>query len=509
MADHRLQLYEFAHMLIQNGHFDVIHFQDHADELWLERYENKTSTVIRLIHRGFDWKNHLKRDIAITLQRAKKLKPKISGKRMEICNVYFSPFAPVDDWESLKKPIHLKEKQSIKMKVYYIDREEGEDEKNRLLEDLAVEYSISPSPNEEEKDISGYKHYIHERIKRKKAEITNIFSYGKPIFTYLFIAVNLLLYFFMELANGNELETLIAFGAKYNVAIVEANEWWRLFTSMFIHIGFLHLFMNMVAVYYLGMTVERIFGSIRFLFIYFLAGIAGSIASFAFSPNISAGASGAIFGLFGALLVFGIHYKHIFRKTMGFNLLFILGINIAVGFVLPQIDMAAHLGGLAGGFLAAQMIHLPRKRHFRKQLLSALLLALLLGIGVPFGIQQNESSQTYQLMKIEELIKKEEYESVIHVSTDALQLKGDYDGVLLFHRSYAYIELGKYENAIKDLEESLSYDIYPESYYNLALLYMEIGEKKLAELYAKKAFDMNPDNESFIELYENIMDEKQ
>src|SRR5699024_11672752 len=83
-------------------------------------------------------------------------------------------------------------------------------------------------------------------------------------------------------------ETLIKFGTKYNPAIIENGEWWRIVTSMFLHIGIFHILMNMLAVYYLGSVVERIYGAFRFLIIYFLAGIGGGLASFAFTTNVSA-----------------------------------------------------------------------------------------------------------------------------------------------------------------------------------------------------------------------------
>src|SRR5699024_1398762 len=122
------------------------------------------------------------------------------------------------------------------------------------------------------------------------------------------------------------------------------NEWWRILTSMFLHIGWAHIAMNMIALYFLGSIVERIYGAKRFLAIYFLAGIGGGLASFLFPENISAGASGAIFGLFGALLFFGVIYKKIFFQTMGKGVLLIIGVNIVFGFGVPYIDMAGHIG---------------------------------------------------------------------------------------------------------------------------------------------------------------------
>src|SRR5690625_3009511 len=108
---------------------------------------------------------------------------------------------------------------------------------------------------------------------------------------------------------------------------------------MFLYIGFLHLFMKLLAIYYLGTTVEKIYGSVRFILIYFLAGIGGGLTSFAFSMSVSAGASGAIFGLFGALLFFGVIHKKIFFQTMGRGIITIVVLNIIFGFTVSQIDI--------------------------------------------------------------------------------------------------------------------------------------------------------------------------
>src|SRR5699024_6143453 len=85
--------------------------------------------------------------------------------------------------------------------------------------------------------------------------------------------------------------------------------------------------------------LERIYGTKRFIVIYILSGIGGSLTSFAFSTSISAGASGALFGLFGALLFFGVNYKNLFFQTMGKNVIFILILNLVIGIVIPNIDM--------------------------------------------------------------------------------------------------------------------------------------------------------------------------
>jgi rhomboid protease GluP len=129
----------------------------------------------------------------------------------------------------------------------------------------------------------------------------------RPLFTYIFFGFNLLIFLSMALAGGstNEL-TLRAFGVKDNAAIANG-EWWRFITPIFIHIGMLHLFFNSYALWIVGPQVEKLYGPARFVILYVLTGIAGVYASYYYHPQtISAGASGAIFGLFGVLLVFGI-----------------------------------------------------------------------------------------------------------------------------------------------------------------------------------------------------------
>src|SRR5699024_6965978 len=230
------------------------------------------------------------------------------------------------------------------------------EETERFQDDLLSEpinYNLDLPSEQKENIIETVKRDFSQYLQHKKKEFVNIFNYGKPLFTYMLIAVNLVLFFVLEVNGGStSIETLVQFGAKYNTAILADGEWWRLLSSMFLHIGFLHLALNMLALFYLGTAVERIFGNLRFLFVYFIAGLGGSIASFAFSTSISAGASGAIFGLFGALLYFGVIHKRLFFQTMGSSILLILAINLVIGLTIEEIDMAAHLGGLIAGFFA-------------------------------------------------------------------------------------------------------------------------------------------------------------
>jgi len=145
-----------------------------------------------------------------------------------------------------------------------------------------------------------------------------------------------------------------AYGMKINERIL-AGEWWRLITPVFLHGGILHLGFNMYALYVLGPGLERFYGHGRFLALYLLAGFAGNVLSFLFTPANSLGASTAIFGLLGAQGVLLFQNKEVFGKPVQralMNLIMIAVVNLLFG-LSPGIDNWGHIGGLIGGTLFA------------------------------------------------------------------------------------------------------------------------------------------------------------
>jgi membrane associated rhomboid family serine protease len=154
---------------------------------------------------------------------------------------------------------------------------------------------------------------------------------------------------------------------------VAGGEYYRMLTNMFLHYGLLHLLLNMWALWVLGRTLEAVLGPVRFLALYLASGLGGSVAVFLFANphSASAGASGAIFGLFAALFIV---LKRLGRDTS--SVIPILIINIAISFV-PGISLAAHFGGLVtGGIVAAAMAYAPSKA--RTQVQAAVVVAVLM-----------------------------------------------------------------------------------------------------------------------------------
>jgi membrane associated rhomboid family serine protease len=208
-------------------------------------------------------------------------------------------------------------------------------------------------------------------------------------YTYVFFGLNILIFVLMALAGGSGNEpTLMSFGVKSNAEIA-SGQWWRFVTPIFIHIGLLHLFFNSYALWIVGPQVEKLYGGARFVLLYLLTGVAGVYASYSYHPaTISAGASGAIFGLFGVLLVFGIRYRRsippFFKRAVGTGVLPVIVINLIIGFTIPAIDNSAHIGGLLAGAVLAAVVPFQKPGEETPAGFRSLQIALLALIAVCF-----------------------------------------------------------------------------------------------------------------------------
>jgi rhomboid protease GluP len=189
---------------------------------------------------------------------------------------------------------------------------------------------------------------------RPPADVSMPLPVHKPVVTYVLLA-GIGITFVLELLLGGStsMRTLYTMGAQVNSAVANG-DYWRLLTAMFLHIGPMHLAFNAFALYSLGLDLERYYGSVRFALIYFLSGLIGGTLYFVVGPPnvLSAGASGAVFGLVGAELAY-IMTNHRLFGSMGrqrlTNLVVLLGINLVLGFTVAGINNIVHIGGFLGG----------------------------------------------------------------------------------------------------------------------------------------------------------------
>ncbi len=216
------------------------------------------------------------------------------------------------------------------------------------------------------------------------------------------ILLNTLVFLYLSWKSGGILlpdtQTLIALGAKDPVKLA-AGEWWRLITPIFIHVGVLHFVVNSYMLNAVGRQLEDVLGGAWFMAIYLVSGVFGNIVSAVASPNLSAGASGAIFGLLGAGLFLersiGARVARLTgQRPKNRGYLMTVAINLAFGFLVPFIDNSAHLGGLIGGFVVtAAMVRLrPSNVAPRNRPLGVSMLATLGIVGL-FGAYLGTSSK--------------------------------------------------------------------------------------------------------------------
>lgn len=329
------------------------------DEIWLENLDSDYK-IIRIVSHHIHNKEQFDFDKFKLNRIVKQVKKKTLSFKMKVLSIY----TDIEDENLLcdNDVVVAKEEDINNSKLKNIfpnivqktERKEG-----------GLEYFIKVTDN------------INQKNEKKSKVIEKIFSYKKPVVTYTIIGICIFIFFMMHIfGNGSEDSyTLLKFGANFDL-LTKGGEYYRLFTCMFLHIGVIHLLCNMYSLYIIGKEAESLFGKFKYIIIYVISGICGSILSLAFNHNtISAGASGAIFGIIGALLYFGNYYRTYLGSSFK-SLVSIAIINIAIGFIYPGIDNSAHIGGLVGGILVAMMLGIPDKSK-KKDKVNGLILTLI------------------------------------------------------------------------------------------------------------------------------------
>lgn len=194
-----------------------------------------------------------------------------------------------------------------------------------------------------------------------KSENNRLYFENKKLFlTFSLILVNIIVYIYINIINSNIFETLVRELA-ISPRIFYNNEFYRLFTAMFLHADFGHLISNSLSLYIFGSLVERFVGKLNFIICYFVGGIIGGALSAFFNSGLSIGASGAIFAIEGALIYFYLRERDNFKNLNLYTLCMLIIINIFIGTLNPKIDNIAHIGGFLGGFILSIIIYEIKK----------------------------------------------------------------------------------------------------------------------------------------------------
>ena len=329
---------KLLHYFITEKNYTPIILQGAEDEIWLENLDEDYK-IVRIVIKYIHNNEQYKFDVFKTNRILKKIKRKTLSFKLNTLSIFLDLGGNVslDEFKNDNvTAVEIKEDEDIK--------------KNKLLKSIFPDLAKKIRFSEEgvalfvkvTNDINK-----HNQEDHKKA--VDVFKPKKPIVTYTLIIINLLA-FFIPLLIGNS-EYVYNHFASFG-PFIKMGEYYRLLTATFLHANIAHLLFNMYALWIIGMQLESFIGKTRFLIVYLFSAIAGSLLSVIVTFNaVSVGASGAIFGLLGALLYFGYHYRVYLSSVIKSQIIPVIIINLVLGFILPGVDNAAHIGGLIGGVL--------------------------------------------------------------------------------------------------------------------------------------------------------------
>lgn len=352
---------KLVHYFVTEKDYKPIVVNGLQNEIWLENMNNDIKIIrlnINYIHNDEQLNNDLRKVDAIR----RNIKKKTYTFKMKVLNIL------VDCGENvtLKNTDYI---ESVEVKKI------GDIKKNKFVNEYFPDLKDKINSKKSNViDMFKMTEELNDKTVKDDKKMSKLFKNGIPFMTYTLIFVNVLIFILM-LSPGIYNYFINLFANYY--ANVQKGEVYRLITCMFLHGNSIHLFFNMYALYIIGPEIERYYGSFKFLVIYLLSGVIGSLFSAVLITSPSIGASGAIFGLFGALLYFGFNYRATLDGYLKSQIIPLILINLLVGLIVPGIDVYAHIGGLIGGLIVSLMVGIKgfnKKNHTMHGLIMTIIL---------------------------------------------------------------------------------------------------------------------------------------
>ena len=361
---------KIIHYLITERNYNPIVLQGAENEIWLENLDADYK-IVRIVTGKILNDEQLKFDIFKTKRIIKKIKKKTFTFSIKALSI----FLDLEDNINIDVPKNIE---------FVNIKNEKELKNNSILEMVFPDMKEKLKYTEEGMQLFlKITTDINEHNIKDNEKVEKVFKPKYPIITYILILLNVFMYIIPILCNKEQtiLEQFCIFGD-----YVRSGEYYRLLTGTFLHANIIHLFCNMYALYILGTQLESFVGKIKFLIIYIFSALTGSLLSLIFLNNgISIGASGAIFGLTGALIYFGLHYRVYLGSVVKTNLIPIIVLNLSLGFIMKGIDNWAHIGGLIGGILCNMALGVKYKSKTHERIngiiISIIYVAFLIYMG--------------------------------------------------------------------------------------------------------------------------------
>lgn len=355
-----------VHYFVTEENYTPINVQGAKNEIWLENLDGPYK-IVRINSKYIHNNEQFTMDIFKMRYVVKQIKKKTLSFKMNVLNICLdlNQSVKVENDEKSIATVNITELKDIKQ--------------DKFLGNIFPKIKTNKFKKTDNLDkIINITEDINKKTEAENKKYENVFKPKKIIITKVLIAICIFMYLLSIMLTENFTHSLVILGAN-NRGLVLAGEIYRLVACAFIHGSLMHLLVNMYSLWIIGTQVETYLGKAKFLIIYLLSAIMGSLFSIVFLENsLSVGASGAIFGLMGSLLYFGFHYRLYLSNALTNQIIPIIGINLLLGFTMTGIDNAAHIGGLIGGYLATMMVGVKYKSNNQDKINGTIVYCLLI-----------------------------------------------------------------------------------------------------------------------------------
>lgn len=353
---------KLLHYFITEQDYNPIILQGAEDEIWLENL-NSEYKIIRIVSGHVHNNEQLDFDTFKTRRVVKKIKKKTLSFDMKVLSI----FTDLGDNVKLEKvdgidSVYLYDTDDIK-KYDFVEA---------VFPDISKKLKFSEDGMRLFMKITSD---INRKNKKDAQMVNDVFKPKVPYVTYALIAINVLV-FFCQMFVSSVTSTF----AVWNIGVIKFHEFYRLFTGMFLHANILHLGFNMYALYVIGKQLEGFLGRAKYIAVYLISGMVGNLLSVALNNGnfLGVGASGAIFGLLGALLYFGYHYRVYLGGVIQSQIIPLIVINLFIGFMFTGIDNFAHIGGLVAGITSTMGLGIKYKSTLSEKINGCIITIILI-----------------------------------------------------------------------------------------------------------------------------------
>ena len=368
--DKNIMAMKLLHYFITEKNYNPIILQGVEDEIWLENLQEDYQ-VVRIVS-GYIHNNE---QFDFDKFKTKRIMNKIKRKTLSIFKMNVASF-----FLNLSDNVDLKDantKNSICIRL----KEDTDLNKNEVAKkafpDLKKKLKFTEKGTELFMKITGD---INKHNQEDARKVEKVFRSKFPMVTYMLIAVNIICFlvpaFFSE--SNNVILDFCVHGPS-----IRYGQYYRLLTGTFLHTGIMHLAFNCYALYVLGSQLESFLGKAKYIVIYLVSAIFGSLFSMTFNGDTaSIGASGAVFGLMGALLYFGYHYRVYLGNVIKSQILPLVIINLLIGFLTTGVDNAAHIGGIVGGAMITMALGVKNKSSWFEEVNGCIITILFMAFTI-------------------------------------------------------------------------------------------------------------------------------